>query len=129
MVGGNGSSNSGAISNVVRCGNVPVLAYVATALMFVGLGFKVASAPFHIWTPDVYEGAPAPVVGLMSTGPKAAAFAVLLRVMFEANAPGRFWLIWGSAALSVTLRNFAPLLQHNVNRLLAYSSSRPAADL
>ena len=56
--------------------------------MFVGLGFKVASAPFHVWTPDVYEGAPAPVVGLMSTGPKAAAFAVLLRVMFEAHAPG-----------------------------------------
>ena len=62
--------------------------------MFVGLGFKVAAAPFHVWTPDVYEGAPAPVVGFMSTAPKAAAFAVLLRVMFEANAPGRFWLIW-----------------------------------
>jgi NADH-quinone oxidoreductase subunit N len=88
----------------------------------VGLGFKVASAPFHIWTPDVYEGAPAPVVGLMSTGPKAAAFAVLLRVMFEANAPGRFWLIWISAALSMTLGNVAALVQDNVKRLLAYSS-------
>src|SRR5260370_7554591 len=90
--------------------------------MFVGLGFKVASAPFHVWTPDVYEGAPAPVVGLMSTGPKAAAFAVLLRVMFEANAPGRFWLIWVSAALSMTLGNVAALVQDNVKRLLAYSS-------
>ena len=61
--------------------------------MFVGLGFKVAAAPFHVWTPDVYEGAPAPIVGLMSTGPKAAAFAVLLRIVFEANVPGAFWLI------------------------------------
>jgi NADH-quinone oxidoreductase subunit N len=90
--------------------------------MFVGLGFKVAAAPFHIWTPDVYEGAPAPIVGFMSTAPKAAAFAVLLRVLLEANAPGRFWLIWISAALSMTLGNVAALVQHNVKRLLAYSS-------
>jgi NADH-quinone oxidoreductase subunit N len=122
MFGATGSTNIDAISQVLRSGNVPVLAYVATAFMFVGLGFKVASAPFHVWTPDVYEGAPAPVVGLMSTGPKAAAFAVLLRVMFEANAPGRFWLIWVSAALSMTLGNVAALVQDNVKRLLAYSS-------
>src|SRR5215467_1215812 len=92
------------------------------ALMFVGLGFKVASAPFHVWTPDVYEGAPAPIVGLMSTGPKAAAFAVLLRVLLQINAPGRFWLIWISAALSMTLGNIGALVQDNVKRLLAYSS-------
>jgi len=122
MFGATGSTNIDAITQVLRSGNVPVLAYVATALMFVGLGFKVASAPFHVWTPDVYEGAPAPVVGLMSTGPKAAAFAVLLRVMFEANAPGRFWLIWVSAALSMTLGNLGALVQNNVKRLLAYSS-------
>jgi len=124
MFGATGSTNVDAISKVLHSGDVhaPVLAYVATALMFVGLGFKVASAPFHIWTPDVYEGAPAPVVGLMSTGPKAAAFAVLLRVMFEANAPGRFWLIWVSAALSMTLGNLGALVQDNVKRLLAYSS-------
>ena len=54
--------------------------------MIVGLGFKVAAAPFHVWTPDVYEGAPAPIVALMSTGPKAAAFAVLLRVLFATTA-------------------------------------------
>ena len=90
--------------------------------MFVGLGFKVAAAPFHVWTPDVYEGAPAPVVGFMSTAPKAAAFAVLLRVMFEANAPGRLWLIWVAAALSMTLGNVGALVQQNVKRLLAYSS-------
>jgi NADH-quinone oxidoreductase subunit N len=90
--------------------------------MFVGLGFKVAAAPFHIWTPDVYEGAPAPVVALMSTAPKAAVFAVLLRVMFEIPAPGRVWLIWAAAALSMTLGNVGALVQDNVKRLLAYSS-------
>ncbi|MBI3645385.1 MAG: NADH-quinone oxidoreductase subunit N [Acidobacteriales bacterium] len=122
MFGATGSTNIDAISHALHSGNVPVLAYVAVALMFVGLGFKVASAPFHVWTPDVYEGAPAPIVGLMSTGPKAAAFAVLLRVMFEINAPGRFWLIWVSAALSMTLGNLGALVQDNVKRLLAYSS-------
>jgi len=92
------------------------------ALMFVGLGFKVAAAPFHIWTPDVYEGAPAPIVGFMSTAPKAAAFAVLLRVVFTINAPGRFWLLWLAAAFSMTLGNVAALVQTNIKRLLAYSS-------
>jgi len=122
MFGATGSTSIDAISQVLRSGNVPVLAYVATALMFVGLGFKVASAPFHVWTPDVYEGAPAPIVGLMSTGPKAAAFAVLLRVLIEGHAPGYFWLIWVSAALSMTLGNVGALVQDNIKRLLAYSS-------
>ena len=99
-----------------------LLVYVAMALMFVGLGFKVAAAPFHVWTPDVYEGAPAPIVGFMSTAPKAAAFAVLLRVVFAINAPGRFWLLWVAAALSMTLGNVGALVQNNVKRLLAYSS-------
>jgi len=82
----------------------------------------VAAAPFHVWTPDVYEGAPAPVVGFMSTAPKAAVFAVLLRIMFEADAPGRVGLIWVVAALSMTLGNLGALVQDNVKRLLAYSS-------
>ncbi len=99
-----------------------MLAYLAIGLMFVGLAFKVASAPFHVWTPDVYEGAPAPVVALMSTGPKAAAFAVLLRVLFSTNAPGWFWMVWVSAALSMTIGNIGALVQQNVKRLLAYSS-------
>lgn len=101
------------------------LVYVAVALMFVGIGFKVASAPFHIWTPDVYEGAPAPVVALMSTGPKAAAFAVLLRILFGASVYAGnawFWLVWVSAVLSMTLGNLGALLQNNVKRMLAYSS-------
>jgi len=103
-------------------GHGPMLAYVGIALMFVGLAFKVAAAPFHVWTPDVYEGAPSPVVGFMSTAPKAAVFAVLLRIMFQAQAPGRVWLIWIAAALSMTIGNIAALVQDNVKRLLAYSS-------
>ncbi len=122
MFGATGSTNIDKISQSLNAGNTPILAYVAVALMFIGLGFKVASAPFHIWTPDVYEGSPAPIVGLMSTGPKAAAFAVLLRILFEANAPGRFWMIWVSAALSMCLGNIGALVQTNVKRLLAYSS-------
>ena len=122
MFGATGSTNIDEISKVLNSGSVPTLAYAAMALMFIGLGFKVAAAPFHIWTPDVYEGAPAPIVGFMSTAPKAAAFAVLLRIIFEANAPGRFWLIWISAAFSMTLGNIAALVQNNVKRLLAYSS-------
>jgi len=122
MFGATGSTNIDLISQKLQMAPMQVLANVAFALMFVGIGFKVAVAPFHIWTPDVYEGAPAPIVGLMSTAPKAAAFAVLLRIVFALNAPGRFWLIWVSAALSMTLGNIGALLQNNVKRLLAYSS-------
>ena len=122
MFGATGSTNISVIRESLASGNHALLPYVASALMFIGLGFKVAAAPFHIWTPDVYEGAPAPIVGLMSTGPKAAAFAVLLRVLIETRAPGWFWLIWVSAALSMTLGNIGALVQNNVKRMLAYSS-------
>src|SRR6478752_5958734 len=122
MFGATGSTNIDIISQRLQSTPVGLLVYAAMAMMFVGLGFKVAIAPFHIWTPDVYEGAPAPVVGFMSTAPKAAAFAVLLRVMFEVNAPGRLGLIWVTAALSMTLGNVGALVQQNVKRLLAYSS-------
>ena len=122
IFGATGSTNVDDVSRALRSASPPLLAYVSVALMFVGLGFKVAAAPFHIWTPDVYEGAPAPIVGLMSTAPKAAAFAVLLRIVFAMNAPGPFWLIWVSAALSMTLGNIGALVQNNVKRLLAYSS-------
>lgn len=122
MFGATGSTSITVIGDVLRSGHIPLLAYVGVALMFVGLGFKVAAAPFHVWTPDVYEGAPSPVVGFMSTAPKAAVFAVLLRIMFEADAPGRVALIWVVAALSMTLGNIGALVQDNVKRLLAYSS-------
>jgi NADH-quinone oxidoreductase subunit N len=126
MFGATGSTSitqiSAALNQYAGTGHGPLLAYLGVALMFVGLGFKVAAAPFHVWTPDVYEGAPSPVVGFMSTAPKAAVFAVLLRIMFETQAPGRIWLIWVAAALSMTIGNIAALVQDNVKRLLAYSS-------
>jgi NADH-quinone oxidoreductase subunit N len=122
MFGATGSTNIDQIGSTLRTVPVPLLAFVAVALMFVGLGFKVAAAPFHIWTPDVYEGAPAPVVGFMSTAPKAAAFAVLLRVVFVIDVHGLVWVIWLAAALSMTLGNMGALVQDNVKRLLAYSA-------
>jgi NADH-quinone oxidoreductase subunit N len=122
MFGATGSTNIDLISQKLQAAPADVLVFLAMALMFVGLGFKVAAAPFHVWTPDVYEGAPAPVVGFMSTAPKAAAFAVLLRVVFAINAPGSFWFLWVAAALSMTLGNIGALVQSNVKRLLAYSS-------
>jgi NADH-quinone oxidoreductase subunit N len=94
-------------------------------LMLVGILFKVSAAPFHVWTPDVYEGAPSPVVALMSTAPKAAAFALLLRVVYEMLPTLRsFWepLLWVVAVLSMTVGNLAALRQTNVKRMLAYSS-------
>jgi NADH-quinone oxidoreductase subunit N len=95
------------------------------ALMLVGILFKVSAAPFHLWTPDVYEGAPSPVVALMSTAPKAAAFAVLLRLVYELFPTLRsVWspLLWIVAVLSMTVGNLAALRQQNVKRMLAYSS-------
>lgn len=101
------------------------VARLALILMFVGLAFKVSTVPFQVWTPDVYQGAPAPVTALLSVGPKAAAFAVLLRIMLGGLASAwqlSFWVIWISAALTMTVGNLGALLQTNVKRLLAYSS-------
>jgi NADH-quinone oxidoreductase subunit N len=103
----------------------PGFATLAVAMILIGLGFKVSAAPFQVWTPDVYEGAPSPVVALMSTAPKVAAFAVLLRVTYSAYPQLRdHWLllVWIMAALSMTVGNLGALRQHSVKRLLAYSS-------
>ena len=103
----------------------PTLVAVSAALMLVGLGFKVSGAPFQIWAPDVYQGAPVPVSAFLSAGPKAAAFAVVLRIFMTAFAPiGSGWepLVWLSALLSMTIGNFGALTQSNIKRLLAYSS-------
>lgn len=101
------------------------LVLASLALMLVGILFKVSAAPFHVWTPDVYEGAPSPVVALLSTAPKAAAFALLLRVTYEMFPTLRsVWvpLLWVVAVLSMTVGNLAALRQQNVKRMLAYSS-------
>lgn len=101
------------------------LAQMALILMFVGLAFKVSTVPFQIWTPDVYQGAPAPVTAFLSVGPKAAAFAVLLRIFlgaFVSASSLSFWVLWVSAILTMCLGNLAALVQSNVKRLLAYSA-------
>src|SRR6516165_8622406 len=97
---------------------------IGLTLILVGLGFKVAAAPFQIWTPDVYEGAPTPVTALFSAGPKAATFALLLRIFSTIHAATDywFWAFWVLAALTMFVGNLGAIVQNNVKRMLAYSS-------
>jgi NADH-quinone oxidoreductase subunit N len=128
IYGTSGSTNLAAIRTYLLTpdsGNGIILASVAAALMFVGFAFKVSAAPFQIWAPDVYQGAPAPVTLFMSAGPKAAAFAVFLRVFMTAFQPiASRWepFVWSSALLTMIIGNFAALMQTNIKRMLAYSS-------
>ncbi|PYS30878.1 MAG: NADH-quinone oxidoreductase subunit N [Acidobacteria bacterium] len=126
IFGATGSTNLLAIKESIRSADIPMsLVYLSAALMLIALCFKVAVAPFHIWTPDVYEGAPTPVTGFMSVGPKAAGFAVLFRVfltafpMIEDRWVSALWLV---AALTMVLGNVIALVQPNIKRMLAYSS-------
>src|SRR6202165_1071110 len=94
------------------------------AMILIGLGFRVAAAPFQVWTPDVYEGAPTPVTALFSAGPNAAAFALLLRIFATVPAATHFWFwaFWVLAVLTMFAGNLGALVQTNVKRMLAYSS-------
>ena len=127
IYGATGSVNLAVVRDAIQHnGQVdPTFLGVAAALMFVGLGFKVSAAPFQIWAPDVYEGAPAPVSAFLSAGPKAAAFAIFLRIFVTAFEPiGHRWepLVWAAALASMCIGNFAALWQTNIKRMLAYSS-------
>lgn len=98
---------------------------VGLAMLLVGFGFKVAAAPFHMWSPDVYQGAPAPVTAFMATGVKAAGFAALARVLFVAFLDGKLdWggTLWVMAALTMLVGNIGALVQKDLKRMLAYSS-------
>lgn len=102
-----------------------LLVGTSAALMFVGFAFKVSAAPFQVWAPDVYQGAPAPVTAFLAAGPKAAAFAIFIRVYMTAfGAVSDRWqpIVWVSALLTMVVGNFAALGQRNIKRLLAYSS-------
>src|SRR5687768_11809181 len=97
----------------------------SAALMFVGFAFKLSVAPFHVWAPDVYQGASAPAAAFMTAGPKAAAFAIFVRVYMTAFEPiAAIWapVLWWCALLTMIIGNFAALTQTNIKRLLAYSS-------
>src|SRR6267143_754227 len=121
VYGASGSTNLAQIASADASSN---LLRLGLTLILVGLGFKVAAAPFQVWTPDVYEGAPTPVTALFSAGPKAAAFALLLRIFATVPAATHFWFwaFWALAALTMFAGNLGALVQTNVKRLLAYSS-------
>lgn len=134
IYGATGSTNLTEIAERIVNPNFPALLLIGGAMLVVGFGFKIATAPFHVWTPDVYEGAPAPVTGFMAAGPKAAAFASFIRVFvlgfpFVAGVSASNYLheSWVTvlaimAMLSMTIGNVAAIMQNNVKRMLAYSS-------
>ena len=131
-----GTTNIAEIATRVGQAQYPALLFAGAAMMLVGFGFKVATAPFHIWTPDVYEGAPTPVTAFMAAGPKAAGFASFIRVFvfglpFVVSAStattGNLHQLWVNvlvimAILTMTLGNVVAIVQNNVKRMLAYSS-------
>ena len=106
-------------------GTITPTAKVGRGLLLIGFAFKAAAVPFHMWTPDVYEGAPTPLTAYMAVGVKAAAFAAFVRVFFGALPELQAsWsqVLWVVAALTMILGNFAALVQQNIKRMLAYSS-------
>jgi NADH-quinone oxidoreductase subunit N len=99
--------------------------WMGLGLLLVGFGFKIALVPFHMWTPDVYEGAPTPITAFLSTGPKAAGFAALARILIEGlSAAQAEWsqVLWVLAVLTMTVGNVIAIQQDNMKRMLAYSS-------
>jgi NADH-quinone oxidoreductase subunit N len=134
VYGATGSTNITEIAAKIVNPNFPALLLVGGAMLIIGFGFKVATVPFHIWTPDVYEGAPTPVTAFMASGPKSAAFASFLRVFVlgfplvagvQASAfLHESWMtaLTVMAILTMTVGNAAAILQNNVKRMLAYSS-------
>jgi NADH-quinone oxidoreductase subunit N len=124
-----GATGSTLLSSIVasiaaNTANLSLLT-IGAALVLVGLGFKVAAVPFHMWTPDVYQGAPSPVTAFMSVGAKAGGFAALIRIFvtaFPALSLDLTAVLWGVAALTMILGNVVAIAQTNIKRLLAYSS-------
>ena len=130
-----GTTNIAAIAARLDHSLYPPLVLAGAAMLLIGFGFKIASAPFHVWTPDVYEGAPTPVTAFMAAGPKAAGFASFMRVFLfgfpiataAASTGGYAHSSWLAAlaimaALTMTVGNIVAIVQNNVKRMLAYSS-------
>ena len=123
VYGATGSTNIHEIVTKSAAGGPLLL--IGAALILVGFGFKVAAVPFHMWTPDVYQGAPTAVTGFMSSGAKIAGFAALLRVFataFPALAVDMSDILWGLAALTMIVGNLLAVSQTDIKRMLAYSS-------
>jgi NADH-quinone oxidoreductase subunit N len=126
LYGITGQTNLAKIAAFLQRANLndPLL-LLTIGLLAVGIGFKVALVPFHSWTPDAYEGAPTPATAFMSVGPKAAAFAALLRIFVSAMGPVQadYTLLFGAlAAATMTIGNVIAIQQSNIKRMLAYSS-------
>jgi len=121
-----GTTNLYELAAMLQAGNLPlVTAFGVLALILVGIGFKASVVPFHFWAPDVYEGAPTPVSGFLSTASKAAGFAVLIRLFFVAFPDfGSSWTVALAvlSAVTMTVGNLLALPQTNIKRLLAFSS-------
>ena len=125
LYGLSGTTNLRELTATFVAGESDGLLLVAMILVIAGIGFKIAAVPFHMWAPDVYEGAPTPVTAFLSVGSKAAAFAMLLRIFFE-GLPGLVeeWrpIFYALAIITMTLGNIAAITQSNIKRMLAYSS-------
>ncbi|HWC11511.1 MAG TPA: NADH-quinone oxidoreductase subunit N [Acidimicrobiales bacterium] len=124
--GATGSTNLGSIASFLRDQTLTEGVLLGgIAFLIVGLGFKVAAVPFHMWTPDVYQGAPTPVTGFMAAAAKAAGFAALLRIFFSTFGTNRLdWepIVWALAVLSLLVGSVLAVVQTDVKRMLAYSS-------
>ena len=126
IFGATGTTNLDRIANAVAAGagKDPMLV-IGLGLLLVGFGFKISSVPFHMWAPDVYEGAPTSITAFIATGSKAAAFAALLRVLLTAVRQIPLdWvmLLWAIAVVTMTVGNVIAIAQSNLKRMLAYSS-------
>ncbi|MGB6340835.1 MAG: NADH-quinone oxidoreductase subunit N, partial [Candidatus Aminicenantaceae bacterium] len=125
-----GVSNSTSIAAIIKHfqaeASLSFMAYAGLGLVIVGFGFKIAVVPFHMWTPDVYQGAPTPITAFFSIGPKAVGFAVLVRLLYPFwrvafNSEIIFSLLWIISALTMIIGNLIALRQTNIKRMLAYS--------
>ncbi len=125
VYGVTGTTSLAGIAAALRGQDTSLVLMLAVILVGAGMGFKIAAVPFHMWAPDVYEGAPTPVTAFLSVGSKAASFAMLLRI-FVVGLPalGDEWsqLFWVLAVVTMTVGNIAALTQSNLKRMLAYSS-------
>ena len=125
LYGATGTTGLQGIATALSGQEPSVVLILAVVLIGAGMGFKIAAVPFHMWAPDVYEGAPTPVTAFLSVGSKAASFAMLIRIFVEGlPAVSADWtaLFWVLAVITMTLGNVAALTQSNLKRMLAYSS-------
>ncbi|UCC72671.1 MAG: NADH-quinone oxidoreductase subunit N [Gemmatimonadota bacterium] len=125
LYGASGTTNLGIMRGLFDAGRLSIVAIAGIALLAIGFGFKVSAVPFHVWTPDAYEGAPTPITAFLAAAIKASAFAAFIRIFVVALGDlHEYWegIIWVLAMLTMIVPNVIALVQDNIKRLLAYSS-------